>query len=363
MLRSLMFLPAILFVQSAGLPKTLQASSPEITFDLPLVVAAVSNACDSNGRRLVDVELKLSSMIVAPEPKRIDQWIVRCQPRDRAMQIADYAPRTEVASPIQGPIQIKTTDENAKTAGLSVDGTLSHFAVGSFGVDQTDKTIESLQYDRVSAVQTVTASGTINRGRGVYFKLKWTEQQVLEGEKTFRLTISVPDEWRGGLIDVSVIAQSEKKSFGGWDKEVVTLGNAHFVVAAYHDGDQTAFQAAKSLSSAEDALRRAAILHLQKRNTSLPSLVRSVTQIFDANNRDRSTRWVERLLLDATNPYSDKEILELPVQTRVVAIDYCEAREKFTRLSQPSPIETRMSDVADAGEPAGRYSAAKPAVK
>ncbi|GAA5510707.1 hypothetical protein [Novipirellula caenicola] len=363
MQRSLMFFSAILLVQSAGLSKTSQASNPEISFDLPLVAAAVPNSCDSTGARLVDVELKLSSMIVAPEPKRIDQWIVRCQPRDRAMQIADYAPRTEVASPIQGAIQIKTTDENAKSAGLSVDGTLSHFAVGSFGVDQSNKATESLQYDRVSAVQTVTASGTINRGRGVYFKLNWTEQQVLEGEKTFRLTFKVPDHWRGGLIDVSVIAQSEKKSFGGWDKEVVTLGNAHFVVAAYSDGDQAALDAAKDLSSAEETLRRAAIEHLQKRNSSLPSLVRSVTQIFDAKDRNRSTRWVERLLLDATNPYSDKEILELPVQTRVVAIDYCDARETFTRLNEPSPVEITMSDVADVGAPSTRYSAAKPAVE
>ncbi|EMI18288.1 signal peptide protein [Rhodopirellula maiorica SM1] len=358
-----MVLSAIVFVQSAGPSKTLQANGPEITFDLPLVVAAVSNSCDSNGARLVDVELKLSSMIVAPEPKRIDQWIVRCQPRDRAMQISDYAPQTEVASPVQGPIQIKTTDENANTAGLSVNGAFSHFASGSLGVDQSNKVTESLQYDRVSAVQTVTAAGTINRGRGVYFKLKWTEQQVLEGEKTFRLTFRVPDQWRGGLIDVSVIAQSEKKSFGGWDKEVVTLGNAHFVVAAYNDGDQTAFEVAKSLSNAEDALRRAAIQHLKKRNDSLPSLVRSVTQIFDTKDRNRSIRWVERLLLDNTNPYSDKEILELPVQTRVIAIDYCEAREKFARLNEPSPIETTMSDVADAGEPTKRYSAAKPVVE
>ncbi|TWT83341.1 hypothetical protein CA13_48060 [Planctomycetes bacterium CA13] len=324
------------------------SDAPEIYFDLPIVTAAVPCARSGSGG-LVDIELRLSSMIVAPEPKKIDQWIVRCQPRSSEVQIADYAPRTEVASGIAGPIQIKTTDESSKSVGLSIDGAYGNLAHGNVGADRGSKKFESLQYDRIAPVQAVTASGTINRGRGVYFKLKWTEQQVLEGEKTFQLTLSVPANWRGGLVDVSVIAQSEKKSFGGWDSEVVTLGKANFVVAVYGEGDNDAMHAAKSLAASEEALRKAAMAN-QRSPNPITGLMRNVTSLFDSNKQELSDRWLERLLLEGTSPHVDKQILALPVATRVAALDYCDARQTFVNLNESS-------------DDTNRYVAAKPAMK
>ena len=134
---------------------------------------------------LVTVELQLSSMIEAPEVPRIDQWLIRCQPRDNEVWIADYAPRTETASELASPIQVKQTEEESNSLGLSLDAAYGHVAHGNAGTDHTQKNINTVQFDRMALEQTVTASGTINRGRGVYFKLRWTAQQILEGEKTF----------------------------------------------------------------------------------------------------------------------------------------------------------------------------------
>ncbi|TWU37296.1 hypothetical protein [Novipirellula artificiosorum] len=352
---TLVTIASILCAPTAQLRAANHANSPEIFFDLPLVTAAVPSACDEGSARLVDIELRLSSMIVAPDPKKIDQWIVRCQPRGDEIQVADYAPRTEVASGIQGPIQIKQTDERSESVGLSIDGTYGQLARGNAGMDRGSKKIESLQYDRVAPVQAVTASGTINRGRGVYFKLKWTEQQVLEGEKTFRLTLSVPQQWRSGLVDVSVIAQSEQKSFAGWDRDVVTLGRANFVVAVHDVGDNEAMRAAKSLAAAEDALRRAAAQSTRSTN-AIAGLVRNVTNLFDSKPSEPANQWVERLLREGTNPHADKQILELPVATRMVALDYCDARETFVSLNQGSQT------TANNHQAENRYAAAKAAV-
>ncbi|TWU41632.1 hypothetical protein Q31b_30860 [Novipirellula aureliae] len=310
-----------------------QDNAPEIFFDLPLVTAGSAldtSTCD----QLIDVELRLSSMIVAPKPQRIDQWIVRCQPRQDGIQIADYSPRTEVASRIQGPIQVKTTDEKTESFGLSINGTYGDLAKGNAGTDRGSKQAECLQYDRIAPVHAVTASGTINRGRGVYFKLKWTEQQVLEGEKVFHLTLNVPATWRSGLVDVSVIAQSEKKSFGGWDRDVVTLGRANFVVAVYRAGDSEAMAAAKNLADAEDTLRRTVAAHRHSQNP-ITGLVRNVTELFESKRPIDSQQILEQLLVEGASPHVDKQLLELPVQTRVVALDYCDAREAFVRLNQP----------------------------
>ena len=123
---------------------------------------------------------------------------------------------------------------------------------------EAKKTLDSYQYNQIAPVQAVTASGTIDRGRGVYFKLRWTATQVLEGEKKFTLTFRVPEAWRSGLMDVSVIAQSHHSSFAKWDDGVKTIGAANFVVAVYRQGDREAAKAAQVLAESELKLREVA---------------------------------------------------------------------------------------------------------
>ena len=83
----LIFLLTIAFVPSANA----YAGSPAIEFDMaPLAVAhplaeshempwLVDVAPDET---LVECEINLSSMIAGPQTPQIDQWLVRCQPRD-----------------------------------------------------------------------------------------------------------------------------------------------------------------------------------------------------------------------------------------------------------------------------------------
>ena len=144
------------------------------------------------------------------------------------------APRRPVI--LATPIQIKKTTEksNARWGLVWTDRT-------GISLESTRRRTDSNKQPSPSSsivlapVQAVTASGTINRGRGVYFKLRWTAQQILEGEKTFHNT-SRPEQWRGSLMDVSVIAQGERKSFG-WERETKTIGSANFVVAVFKDHD------------------------------------------------------------------------------------------------------------------------------
>jgi hypothetical protein len=305
-----------------------------IRFDLPSVVSAepVQSAADT---RQVAIELKLSSMIASPNVPRIDQWLVRCQPRDASLSIADYSPRTEVASDINGPIQIKKTNESTNSLGLAIDGAYGHLARINGGLDQGTKDISSYALDRVAPVQAVTASGTINRGRGVFFKLRWTAQQVLEGEKTFRVTLCVPSTWRGGLIDVSVIAQSEEKVFAGLDSETKTLGAAEFVVATYLQGDREASQIAHRLFEAETDLRIMARECSDPRaNHSLKSLLHQVAIKLDVESSPPSITWVDRLLLNRADPHMDKEIQKLPMPVRVAVLDYVDTRDAFLAINR-----------------------------
>lgn len=319
------------------------ADNSIIHFDLPQTTIARPVAGEAGGDSLVTIELKLSSLIAAPDVPRIDQWLVQCQPRDRSLSIADYAPRTEVCSDIAGTIQFKKTNEHNKSIGFSIDGNYGSFARGKSGIDQASKDINSYQLERIAPVQAVTASGTINRGLGVYFKLRWTAQQVLEGEKTFQLTLRVPPNWRGSLIDVSVVAQSEQKTFAGFDSETKTLGSADFIIAAYLQGDLQAEARARQLFDAELTLRSAASQYSPKPSLhSVTSLLRHVAMKLDVEPSKPDSDWIERLLLCRADPYLDKEIQKLPMPLRVAVLDYVDIRDDFLTINDYIAINDPM---------------------
>ena len=325
---------------------TVLAESSAVQFDMPPLTVAVpyqpthefqKSADLLPGETLVACELVLSSMIEEPRKPRVEQWVVRCQPRDESVKIADYGPRTEVASEVDGPIQVKQLDEHTESFGMSVDGAHGHLARASFGTDHGQKRSDTYQFNKIAPLQTVIASGTINRGRGVYFKLRSAATQVLEGEKTFTLMVRVPENWRSGLIDVSVSAQTQQRSLVVWDDGVKTVGSANFVVAAYRQGDREAARAAQTLADAEQKLRRAAEQTWQRSGKGVAAMLRRVVTTLDVTKLDRppeldASPWVDRLITGEADPYFDQQVRRLPVDVRVAALDYCDARDTFASL-------------------------------
>lgn len=278
-------------------------------------------------------ELRLSSMIATPKPPRIDQWLVTCVPRDRSLLIADYAPKTELAGDANGPVSVKRIDESTDSIGLSIDGSYGHAVKGRAGADHGRKSSETVEFQRQAPVQAVIASGTVDRGRGVYFKLRWTSQQVLEGEKTMRITLAVPPGWRGGLVDVSVIAQSERVKLAGLDRDVETLGKARFTVAVYRDGDREAERRALALAHAEDELRSLARATRRDRSVgSLSTLLHLVAVKVDPSPDPEPAVCIERLIRGDADPHRDPAIRKLPTNVRVAALEYDERRESFQTI-------------------------------
>ena len=337
---AIVLLTGYVLFHSTAIAASSKAADPNLNpqapvqFDLPSIAAAVESA-DAPGS--VTIELRLSAMILSSETPPIDEWLVRLQPRDRSLWIVDYAPRTETASELATPIQVKNTTENNNGMGIGLDGSYGHLVRVNAAADHSKKQQETIQFDRLAPVQAVTAAGTINRGRGVYFKLRWTTQQILEGEKTFRITLGVPEHWRGSLLDVSVLAKGERKSFG-WERETVMLGAANFVVAAYRNHDAEAESLARSLADAEFALRSLAAAHRARQRDSLSSMLRHVAAKFDLEDDSRQQGdWLRRLLLDRADPHLDKQIKRLPMPLRVAILEYVDLRDAFVGLSESAP--------------------------
>lgn len=329
-----------------------------ISFDLPSTAVATpvtpidARASVAYGAaETVEVNLRLSSLVCGSELPRIDRWIVRCVPRSSTWQVVDYAPRTETATEFAGPIQVKQTDEETTAFGLSTDAAPINFhgafagAKGHVGFDQAEKQGTATQYEKHAPLHAVTASGTIERGRGVYYKLSWTSTQILEGEKEFKIQFAVPEGMRAGLMDVSVVAVGKPNSRNavagafaqmpmlGDDGQMQALGEGRFVVAVHAEGDPVAWKAAQAMADVEASLREQAKgIRAKSPAKSLSSLIRHVAARFDVDSVDVHGDWIDRVVFGNADPHTDPVIRKLPTELRVAALDYCDARRKIQTL-------------------------------
>ena len=214
------------------------------------------------------------------------------------------------------------------------------------GGDQGTKKTDLRQFTLAAQRQTVTASGTINRGRGVYFKLCRSRRQILEGDKTFHLIFRVPDDWRGSLLDVSVLAQSKRRTLAGLDEQIVTMGQSDFVIAAYRQGDTEAASISEQLADAEQTLRQLASEQTRKPDaTSLSGILRRIAIKLEFDSAEDDSGWIWRLLAGDSDPYLDREIQRLPPSARAAAVDYCEIRGRFKQLAS-SPVANPLEQVS-----------------
>lgn len=331
------------------------AHADAISFDLPPTAVAVPvNLADrmtptAHAGEAVQVKLRLSSMVTGTRLPTIERWMVQVIPRAASWRVLDYSPRTETGTDYATPIQIKRSDESSHSMGLSADGGYGHVAAAHLGADRGGKTSEAIQFDKHAPLHAVSAAGTIERGRGVYYKMRWTSQQVLEGEKNFEVSFDVPPGFRAGMLDIVVVAYGKPAKGNvitqAWadmpllaeSKGATTvLGQAQFTVAVHRDGDDAAWHLARQMASAEVRLRQMATeVRADTAIRSLPTLIRHVAAKIDVDSIDIHGDWAERLIAGEADPYIDPVIRKLPADVRVAVLDYVDTRRAFLSLDQP----------------------------
>jgi hypothetical protein len=94
----------------------------------------------------------------------------------------------------------------------------------------------------------VVASGTTDHEHGIFFKLRPSKGESLEGAKQFTFLATVPLTWRGDWCTISCAAQAKGKAF--FSKSVaVAAGVEQAQVGMYLAGDSEAGDLADELHS------------------------------------------------------------------------------------------------------------------
>ena len=228
-----------------------QAARP-VVFDVPAVVPArlLDGAADAStvpGTRRIAFDLPVSTMVLRSE--RIGAFEVwwRLLPVAPAGYVADYAPKTSLITEYAGPVQIDDQRESSSRLGLNLSGGV-YAGNGEAIGDVAAKKKNARRITRLPPKSLAVAAGTLNRGRGLFFKFRPSSQTTLEGRRVLHVVVEVDADWRGNVwrVDAAARRQSDGES----------VGHASFLVALYRADLPEARRDAESFVASAAQFRR-----------------------------------------------------------------------------------------------------------
>lgn len=196
----------------------LNSDNPEVGFDVPSEVIAIdvtpeAYALKQPERRLIEIEIPVSLLLFRGQASRIEDVVIEIEASESDLQVHDYSPKTLLTTNITKPIEQRQSSASDKTLGGSLGGKLgTDIAISPTidgGMSKSNTVTETITIEPPK--QATIVSGTLNNRRGAFFKLRPSSQTTLEGERSFKVTFSIPCNWPGGEIDIRCYARGQQK--------------------------------------------------------------------------------------------------------------------------------------------------------
>jgi hypothetical protein len=243
-------------VCSLGFASELAAAKtpPSLDFDVPFTIGCRSLSLKEHAREgafdLIEVVIPISARLRAGSERDLKQCVYTLVDpgTPEKLVVTDWLPRTELKTDYAKPIQFSS--ERLGKIGISL---AAHYVIGATG-DASGQLKSGVVYEMLPPQETVLASGTVQYGHGVFFKLRPSTQTTLEGKRSFSAIFAVPRGWRGGCLRLYCQAVGvERGIVPNLDREVPS-GLAAFYMALYLAGDEQAESVAERLGVHEQEL-------------------------------------------------------------------------------------------------------------
>jgi hypothetical protein len=231
------------------------AEAPRVHFDIPFAVAcrdvtSPEFAAANPDQKLIEARFEISSLVTAGKERDLTEFFIRIESPQRTLTVVDYLPQTLRESRHAGPISVQETDEKNASIGISFAGKYELLTGVGANAGLGSKHISCVKADLLPPLETVAASGTLLRGSAVFFKLKSSPRNLLEGAREYALVLRVPAEWRADYVQVRCEAAGIERAFVSSLNQQVSCGRREFLVGLYLEGDVTA------RTTAEEFVRR-----------------------------------------------------------------------------------------------------------
>jgi hypothetical protein len=331
------FLPllVVLGVTVAGVTVA-NAETPVVIFDLPLTVECRDVTPQryeaAYQRKIFEAVVKISPQLQAGEERDLKRLHYEIS-TEQQMPIVSFAPNSQVTSDVAGgTVSIQTDDYHGQL--------LVHYLVTPAAGDGKligDLNSSHTQYALLAPKQILLASGTIQRGCGVYYDLKPSTQDTLQKQREFACLFDVPASWRANCITVACKAQGVKRGLLGSSE--VNCGMGLLSVGLYKQGDGEAMAAAYDLGKRQqyylDQLRADPRFATTKKSSFLPELMAGVEKGLSGTSDARRASTGPGAALQAQ--VSEDKSLEagLSSEARTASDKVAAAKEALRKLNTP----------------------------
>lgn len=341
MVRIVRQLVAIGFLTAS--PALILAGSP-VQFDVGYLTPATDITTPEfqlqrPGYRLMQMDVMISTMVDSRISKDLTETTFLIEPHNPSIQIEDFSPQTTLQSPYAGNISKENRVEYNVDAKLNANQTVTpHLgATGSLGVSRKQSSVEKV--DVLPEMKLVSASGTIHRGRGVYFRFNRTPQTSLEGTTVLGVILAVPEGWSADTMTVSCRAKVRQPIVPGGPSKETDMPESRYTVAMYLTGDRYAANAASRYVREEanwQDVRQRYANEIQHRRIDSP--LDYLTSIVHSSQRTGSVeKWLR------TSP--EKAARELPPPVVDAYYRLQEARANLDQCSGIRPLnKARVTD-------------------
>jgi hypothetical protein len=265
----------------------------QVGFDVPTAVecrdvTSPEFAAAHPRLKVIEAKVRISARMIEGTLSDVVEfsYVVRTNPM---MRITGYLPNTTLESSVaEDSIEITGASERSKALGLDAHVAYKPAILGGT-FNQGSKKSESSHYKQIAAKDVVLASGTIDREHGVFFRLRPSRSDSLEGGKEFVVTATVPKTWSGGLCVISCAAKGAKRTL--FATSVVPSGGAQVQVGMYLLGDAQAASLAEELWLSQE-IRENLLLSQPKSEGVIHSISTPAVGLFS----DKATRQREALI-------------------------------------------------------------------
>lgn len=328
------------------------ASSPSIQFDVSSTiecrdVTPPEFAAANPDERLFEARFQVSSLIRNGSEDDLIQYFYRIESPRQSLQIVDYQPRTTLASELAGNITIEDKTEDTKQLGVVANGHVDYYVKGTGTAAIGSKDNSTVRYEKLPPLELLSSSGTLQRGSGVYFKLKPSSQTSLEGGKEFVVVMRVPAVWRGDFVYLRCQALGYRRGVVRTLDVRTTSGTGEFLVALYAAGDEQAKATAARFVRAESQLRAVAVTRADEiEKQAYPSVVSRVGAVFAAVEPKIPPSWLTDVIYDTSSADFDLYQQRLPTDVREAARNYLAAKSELHGLCGGDVIRVKVADRA-----------------
>ena len=194
-----------------GSSSVVTAAPPVFDFDVAQVVECREvGSSEGKPTKFIEVVFRISSQKDSGDEKDVQyiEYEIHGYSNQNTL-VKSLMPQTELYSEIDGHIiEIKTRETKFGGEiqyGTSVAGRRGPVeAKATAGAGGTVEKTESstIKTEKLPPKEILLSSGTRDRSRTAYYRLKPTEQTTLRGQKEFAIIFEVPSMWRAGWVNL-----------------------------------------------------------------------------------------------------------------------------------------------------------------